>query len=1098
MAIDFAFFEKLKSEMIWTPVLEWIKGTGSVKHFAWKAYKGTPGSGGVPFFFLYVNINEQNRAVSISLYANVMRHPTGKGQKLIDNVLIGENPSVEQISSIMRDKYNIRTDKSESLLQKFMSVNRALETQDISQGEGASPSFQKTKEHKLYNHEKNLIASIRVTQLLFFSNITHKRERLYQARAYLLNWKTGKLSEKTSLGKPDLSPERANEEFNNLISTYKSLGFDEYAEAAVKAMEADFDKAFEKVDVQVNEKIQAMEETDEEESLYDMAVKNKTESNNNKTIKKAQSEWYAGALPDPKNIERYIGTPSVDASQLKSVFIGVDDAISLVNRFDSSLLINVGFIFNFSNQGAYGVYLPALDDKIKREKIKSILKQQGCTINENPDGSFYAYHENKTPEEIQKEIDREYGQLSSYGGTVFGINMNKVLMASQADARDIGTTDNEDLKDIILMHLGATIVHEAIHAKGRNSEGPSESGEEKFIEFVLPIINQKRLQRYKSKGLEQDFTPLQITPGVRRSSSISWLKKAYSTPSGAMFSGEMPSFMNDKWSQMGMGLSFAKPGPIETMLQNVRDLTNEAQNHIVTEKQMRVQEEVQQKTFEIDKDFPHIEDLLERDRDEFVSYNATEKLLEERRPSPLMSTKKASSLINSGLNKTATFFGWMNNLDLPMRERVIPAEDSDEFLNFDWSEIRGLPRYNYDGNSYVFCEPRQNSPELWEQMIQNRPSYFINPARRFASAKAINIHDPRCIINVLRVVEYHIENKKFLGSRILVSEDLIDNIALFFKNSKNITVYVDRNNYRFINDEKIFPGWIFRKSVPEDIIKIIEEYSCKKNNSVEAKKMYEYVVGLSSIKKEIIEKIINGAKNICNEFGIKDAFIVGGFPRSIVMKESYNNVHDLDFSAAWPDQCIKLGGMLADELGVSETEIFHRTMTLSWEWMGIKCDFKGHFSPIDIRKLLRDNGIKTTPLNLDVYSRDFTINMLVYDINKAIVYDVCRQSVSDINGKLLRTFFPQTDYIVKQNPIIILRAIKYMIRYDFNVELELSRAMAENKALLFDGRYSDERLEIGLCELFEEGKEKAKSLIAKFGLEDIYKIKKELNNASTN
>lgn len=1127
MAIDFSFFKGKKDNVVWSPVLEWVKGTGVVKHFAWKAFVRSEGQvSSMPIFFLYADINKVDKSLSFSLFANIMKDSMGKGGKLIDRQVIKEDWNTASISSVISElsqKYNIKEGMTEPLLSELLiefldptlSENKTNASEVAFESSGyqiEKTHFLKMKETRLLNNDDNSIVSISLVRMRFFSKTTRKMEDVYQTKYFLLDFITGHpTTKKIEINNVSFSLAKVNSEYNQLIAEFKEDGFEEKNNAMLYYKKEDWLKrekeanmAFALIEEKYNEKtMNDLEYFQKSDTLKEEKAKNSSK----KIIKKSQSNWYTGAIPDPKSIERYVGTPSVDATQLKSVFVGVDDAIVLVNRFDSSLLLNVGFIFNFSNQGAYGVYLPSLDDKIKREKIKDILKKQGCKINENPDGSFYAYHENKTPDEIQKEIDREYGSLSSQGGTVFGINMNKVLMASQADARDIGATDNEDIKDIITMHLGATIVHEAIHAKGSHSEGPSEAGEAKFLEWVLTIINQKRMEKYKSKGIEQDFNPLQINHGVRRSSNISWLKKAYSIPSGAQFSGDVPGeeagFLLEKLNQMGMGFKYAKPGPVEAMLQNFREDIDSPRRHMSIERQMRVKEEMEQKVFEIDKDFAHTEDMLQKDRDEFISYKSIEKLLEERRPSPLMSKENVKADAN-GMKKMATFFGWMNNLDLTMGDRVISKYDSQDDLNFDWTEIAELPRYNSDGQSYVYCEPRLNSPELWEQMIAERPSSFINPARRFASTDAANspdidgISDVKKVINILKIVSYHIENKKFLGTRFIVSRDMIDVLKKFFNQFKNINIYVDSENSKTHNDEEVLPGWIYRKSIPEDKIRMVEDFVCKRDNSYEAKEIYEYVVGLSSIKKEIIEKIISEAKGVCREFGIKDVYLVGGFPRSIVMKESFSDVHDLDFSSAWSDQCLKFGGMLADALGVTETEVFHRTMTLSWEWMGIKCDFKGGFAPVDIREMLRKNNITSSSLHFDIYSRDFTINMLIYDIINNKIYDVCKQSVADIKSKTLKTYFKEVDTILKQNPIIILRALKYMIRYGFKPESELEKAMIANKELLFSGKYSNERLLIGLCELFEEGRSKAEKLIAKYGLEKILEVKGEAPNANTN
>ena len=1096
MKFDINFFNNLKPELLWVPVIEWVRGRDSYRHFAWRGLiiiNGQPS--GVPLFFLYVNVNEVDNATSVSLYVNFLRDPVGKGQKLIETQLIGnKDAAIEVLPKILMDKYGIDIGKSDVFWGYFKSELPPIDVSGTKeQPQTTSEDVGKIESKKLLNKKNLLAAVINLYRIRFYSKISKDFINGYQIYEIVLNFKTEEVLPKRNI-KSQVFPtyDRCEKEVEFKMSELKNNGFVDvpawadmttwdlktmapvkfYAEkvkSTVDAMENMYkQKTLEEI-IQLRKKMLGKDDNEIETS--GSILKNKRYS---------QSEWYAGDTPNPKKIEQYLGSPNVDATQIKSVFIGVDDAVNLVNKFDSSLLLNVGFIFNFSNQGAYGVYLPALDDKIKREKIKSALKQNGCKIDEKPDGSFIAYSETKTPDEIQKEIDTMDGKLKQEGGHVFGINMNKVLMASKADSNAMNLTNQEDINDIITLHLGATIAHEAVHAKGSTSEGPSEQIEQAFFSWSLPIINQKRLERHKSSGNTNEFSPLVITP-YRRGASRGWYKKAQSSfPTGAQFSANTPEAYKH-FSGFDYGLMFGNlaKGAIESKLEGKRESPGAPMRDFPIEKKISLMNE-KIPAIRVDKEDFITEVLLEKDRKEFEGYSLTEKLLENRRPKPIILPKISS---NKGMKKLATLFGWMSNLDLPMRERIIPGEESDDFLNFDWKKMKELPRYNYDGQAYVYVEPRFE-PELWDQMIVNRPTSFINPARRFAQKKDLkDSQDPnyKIILNVLNVIENNIKIKKIMGTRLVCSEDVLPFIIKFYKHEKNIKVLSIKKD-KFDKHDHVSTVWIYRSSIPENKVKLAEDYVSGVNKSKEAKDIFDFLMGSNLLKKNIIKTILNMAKNVCEQYKIEDVFVVGGFPRSIAMKESWNDVHDLDFAAAWPDQCVKLGGMLADALNVKNTELFHRTMTLSWEWMGLKCDFKGNFNPVKPRNLLRQHNIKTTPLNMDIYGRDFTINMLVYDINKRIIYDVCKQSMEDIKRKTIRTYFPETENIIKMNPMIILRTMKYMIRYGFAPDSELDRTMRNNKELLFNGTYSQERIGLGFLELLNENAKKARKVIEEYGL----------------
>ena len=1114
MEFDLNFFNMLKPEIVWEPIVEWIKGQGAYIHFAWKGFKLTNGKkSGVPFFFTYINVNEANSATSVSLYVNVMRDPVGKGQKLIENQVVGnKDVAIEVLPKILTDKYGIDIGKSETFQSYFRSE---LTSKDISATEDLAnvpnEAVEKVESKKMVNKNNLLAAVINLYKIRFYSQISKRFVNGYQIYEMVLNFKTESVLPKRNIRGPIFPTyDKCKNEADFKLSELKNNGFIDVPSWADMAT-WDFGNMTPKkfYGAEINNVVETMENTYKQKTLEEIIQLRKsllegdeeitTSKLNIKNKRHAQSEWYAGTTPDPKKIEQYLGSPNVDASQIKSVFIGVDDAVSLVNRFDSSLLSSIGFIFNFSNQGAYGVYLPMLDDKIKREKIKSVLKQDGCKIDEKPDGSFMAHSETKSTEEIQKQIDTMYAKLNQEGGHVFGINMNKVLMASKADSNAMNLTDQEDINDIISLHLGATIAHEAVHAKGSTSEGPSEQVEQSFFSWALPIINQKRLDKHKSSGNTNEFAPLIITP-YRRGSARGWYKEAQNSfPTGAQFAANTPEAYKH-FSEFNYGLMFGDMGkaPIESMLEEVREPLDNPMRDFPLEKKMGLMNE-KLPAIKVDKEDFITEILLEKDRKEYDGYKPIEKLLEDQRPKPIILPKTAS---NNGMEKFATLFGWMSNLDLPMRERVIPGSESNDFLAFDWGEgnssddsglstVKELPRYNFDGQAYNYVEPKFE-PELWDQMIANRPTSFINPARRFAQKKDQNYD---IILNILNIIENKIKINKVRGTRVVCSEDVFPFVVKFFKNDENIKVAPIKKTKFDKHDDAIIV-WIYRHSIPENKIKLAEDYVSGADKTKEANDIFDFLMGSDLLKSNIIKTILSMAKNICREYKIEDVFVVGGFPRSVVMKESWNNVHDLDFASAWPDQCIKLGGMLADALKVRDTQMFHRTMTLSWEWMGIKCDFKGNFNPTETRSLLRQNNIKTTPLNMDIYGRDFTINMLVYDINKEIIYDTCKQSVEDIKKKQIRTYFPETETIVKNNPIIILRALKYMIRYGFHPELELDKAMRNNKDVLFDGKYSQERIGIGFLELIAENIDSAKKIIEEYGLTD--KCREYIKYANSN
>ncbi len=93
--------------------------------------------------------------------------------------------------------------------------------------------------------------------------------------------------------------------------------------------------------------------------------------------------------------------------------------------------------------------------------------------------------------------------------------------------------------------------------------------------------------------------------------------------------------------------------------------------------------------------------------------------------------------------------------------------------------------------------------------------------------------------------------------------------------------------------------------------------------------------------------------------------------------------------------------------------------------------------------LIRDDNEFGTPEE-DALRRDFTINALFYDVNSQNVIDHA-DGLADLRRRLVRTI---GDPVVRfrEDPIRILRAIKFAARLDLEIEKETLTALRENSA----------------------------------------------------
>lgn len=87
----------------------------------------------------------------------------------------------------------------------------------------------------------------------------------------------------------------------------------------------------------------------------------------------------------------------------------------------------------------------------------------------------------------------------------------------------------------------------------------------------------------------------------------------------------------------------------------------------------------------------------------------------------------------------------------------------------------------------------------------------------------------------------------------------------------------------------------------------------------------------------------------------------------------------------------------------------------------------------------------TTKLEEDVLRRDFTINGLYMDTNLK-VYDFVN-GVSDLNNKVIKMIGDPLKRI-KEDPLRIIRAIRFSLTYNFDIDSELKSAILQSISLL--------------------------------------------------
>lgn len=100
----------------------------------------------------------------------------------------------------------------------------------------------------------------------------------------------------------------------------------------------------------------------------------------------------------------------------------------------------------------------------------------------------------------------------------------------------------------------------------------------------------------------------------------------------------------------------------------------------------------------------------------------------------------------------------------------------------------------------------------------------------------------------------------------------------------------------------------------------------------------------------------------------------------------------------------------------------------------------------------------------DAKRRDLTINSLMYNISTSQVYDFNKNSVDDMLSQTLRT--PNAYNTIKEDPIKILRIIRFSTQFGWGIEKDTWLSMIENAKLIktvAQEKISDEISKILLC-----------------------------------
>ena len=184
-------------------------------------------------------------------------------------------------------------------------------------------------------------------------------------------------------------------------------------------------------------------------------------------------------------------------------------------------------------------------------------------------------------------------------------------------------------------------------------------------------------------------------------------------------------------------------------------------------------------------------------------------------------------------------------------------------------------------------------------------------------------------------------------------------------------------------------------------------------------------------------------EDISFQYGIEDVYFVGGYPRAMAMGLGFDDVHDLDVASGRPGRAKELAGFVAEAGKADDIHSHHRTTTVTVTFGEVEVDFQGSEIHNKVAPYVRLAGVEETPISMNIFDRDFTVNSLAIKSGTTEIIDMTKRGMDDIEAKIVRTIIP-AELKIPEDPLLITRAIKLSAKYGFIIDKDLWKAMKKN------------------------------------------------------
>jgi poly(A) polymerase len=180
--------------------------------------------------------------------------------------------------------------------------------------------------------------------------------------------------------------------------------------------------------------------------------------------------------------------------------------------------------------------------------------------------------------------------------------------------------------------------------------------------------------------------------------------------------------------------------------------------------------------------------------------------------------------------------------------------------------------------------------------------------------------------------------------------------------------------------------------------------------------------------------------DVCHEMNIK-AFVIGGFVRDLLLERPSKDVDIVVLGSG-----IVVAKKVAEAFGSgAQARFFKNFGTAMVEHNGWQIEFVGARKE-SYRRSSRKPIVEDGSLSDDQKRRDFTINALSLSLQRKDFGDLSDpfNGISDLENKLIRTPL-DADITFSDDPLRMMRAIRFAAQLSFSIELNTYKAIGRNK-----------------------------------------------------